>query len=129
MTSARYRGFALTGVVLIVIAVACWILDAPEQWAYIAAGLAVAAFTSLSLDSFTSANAISYSDKSATFKLLGQKSVGFTFSDVQEFELKEQGLLLKVQGLDVMKLSRKRYTDQSLKQLNTLLQDKTSKHE
>jgi hypothetical protein len=117
---------SIAGGILIAIALLSWWFNGPEYVAYIAAALAVAAFTTLSLDNFTTANSVSYGPKSITLKLLGHKTTGFLFSDVQQVSLQEQGLLIRVVGMDDMKLSRKRYTDQSLQELYTLLQEKTT---
>jgi hypothetical protein len=77
------------------------------------------------MDGFTSANSVSYGTKSVTMKLMGNKTIGFLFSDVQEINLQEQGLLIRVDGVDeAIKLSRKRYTDQSLEELTRILKDK-----
>ncbi len=125
LNSTKYRSLTIAGVILLVISIATWLLQGPDYIAYVAAALGVAAFTVLSMDSFTTANAVSYGKESITMKLLGNKTIGFLFSDVQEIRLLEQGLLIRLQDREDVKLSRKRYSTKSLEQLETILKEKT----
>jgi hypothetical protein len=125
LSSPKYRSLTVVGGTLILISLLSWWLEGPDYVAYTAAALGVASFTFLSMDGFTSANSVSYGTKSVTMKLMGNKTIGFLFSDVQEINLQEQGLLIRVDGVDeAIKLSRKRYTDQSLEELTRILKDK-----
>lgn len=125
LDSVKYKAITVAGGVLMALAALSWILQWTSYLQYICAGLSVMAFTVLSMDSFTSSNAVSYGKKSITIKLLGSKTTGFLFSDVQEIRLQEQGLFIGVQGMEDLKLSRKRYTDQSLEQLHSIIKEKT----
>ncbi len=126
LNSTKYRILTAAGGVLLITALLIWFLDGPDYLAYTTAALGIGAFTVLSMDSFTSANAISYGSDSMTMKLLGSKTIGFLFSDVQHINLQEQGLLIQLKDREVVKLSRKRYTDQSLQELATILKEKTT---
>jgi len=127
LNSPKNLFLTTAGGILIVAALICWWLEGPDYVSYTAAALGVTAFTALSLDGFTSANSVSYGSKSVTMKLLGHKTIGFLFSDVQEIRLQEQGLLIRVDGMEVIKLSRKRYKEESLEELTRILKDKTAK--
>lgn len=126
LDSAKYRILTSAGGILIVLALISWWLEGPDYVAYIAAALGVTAFTVLSMDGFTSSNSVTHGSKSVTMKLLGSKTIGFLFEDVRQVSLQEQGLLIRVDGIEDIKLSRKRYTDQSLEELTKLLKDKTT---
>jgi len=126
LNSPKFKSITFIAVALFVIAGLCLFLDAPSYYAYIAAAVAIALFAYLSMESFTVANSVSYGGRSVTMKLLGEKTTGFLFSDVQEVRLQEQGLLIRVQGMDDLKLSRKRYYDQSLEQLHSIIKEKTA---
>ncbi|PRP65959.1 hypothetical protein [Nonlabens agnitus] len=126
LNSKKYLRITYAATALFIIAFLCWFLDAPVVYAYIAAGLAITLFAYLSMDSFTTSNAVSYGSKSVTMKLLGHKTIGFLFADVKQVRLQDLGLLIRVEGLEDIKLSRKRYTDQSLEQLHTIFKEKIS---
>ncbi|SCY17210.1 hypothetical protein SAMN05192588_1493 [Nonlabens sp. Hel1_33_55] len=126
LNSKKYLRITYTAAALFVLAFLCWFLDGPIVYAYIAAGVAITLFAYLSMDSFTTSNAVSYGSKSVTMKLLGHKTIGFLFTDLREVRLQELGLLIRVDGMEDLKLSRKRYTDQSLEELHTILQEKTT---
>ncbi|WP_194852024.1 hypothetical protein [Nonlabens antarcticus] len=127
LNSPKYRALTSAGGILILIALASWWLEGPDYVAYTAAALGVTAFTVLSMDGFTAANSVSYGGKSVTMKLLGNKTIGFLFKDIQEVNLQEPGLLIRVEGMEAVKLSRKRYTEESLEELTKLLNDKKDK--
>ena len=126
LNSKKYLRITYAASAFFTFAFFIWFLDLPIVYAYIAAGIGVTLFAYLSMDSFTTSNAVSYGSKSVTMKLLGHKTIGFLFSDLREARLQEQGLLIRVNGMEDLKLSRKRYTDQSLEQLHTILKEKTT---
>ncbi len=127
LNSPKYRFLTAAGVILILISILSWWLEGPDYLSYTAAALGVTSFTALSLEGFTSANSVSYGGKSVTMKLLGDKTTGFLFSEIQEINLMEQGLLIRVNEMEDIKLSRKRYTPESLEELTRILKEKTAK--
>ena len=126
LNSPKFRAITFIAISLFTIAGIALFLDLPSYIAYITAALGVALFAYLSMESFTVANSVSYGSKSITMKLLGHKTIGFLFTDLTEVRLQELGLLIRVDGMEDLKLSRKRYTDQSLEQLHTILKEKTT---
>lgn len=71
-------------------------------------------------------NTIKFNNTGLTAKLLGHKTFGFQFKDIEDHTFTEKGLIFKVQGMDEVTLSRKRFQQQSLEQLHTLIQQKTA---
>ncbi len=126
LTSPRFKAITFIAAGLLVLAGVCWFMQVPSYYAYIAAAVAVALFAFLSMESFTVSNSVSYGGKSVTMKLLGHKTIGFLFSSVREVNLLEQGLLIRIDGQEDLKLSRKRYTTTSLEELTRLLKEKTA---
>ncbi|WP_148311307.1 hypothetical protein [Nonlabens marinus] len=127
MNSPKYRFLTAAGAILILAALMSWWMGGPDYVSYTAAALGVTSFTALSLEGFTSANSVSYGGESMTMKLLGNKTMGFLFSEIQEIHLQEQGLLIRVKEMEDIKLSRKRYTSESLEELTRILKDKKAK--
>jgi hypothetical protein len=78
-------------------------------------------FAFTSLDNFIYNNVVNYDSKAVTGKLLGRKTFGFLFEQVQETTLSDKGLLIRVQGQDVITLSRKRYKEKSLQEFYNLI--------
>lgn len=71
-------------------------------------------------------NTIKYNNTGLTIKLVGRKTFGFQFLDLKQCSLIEKGLLLKINGMDEITLSRKQFQENSLQELNTLIQQKTT---
>lgn len=71
-------------------------------------------------------NTIKFTNTGLTAKLLGHKTFGFQFKDLEQYSFTEKGLNFKVQGMDEVTLSRKRFQQKSLEQLHTLIQQKTA---
>lgn len=71
-------------------------------------------------------NTIKFNNTGLTAKLLGYKTFGFQFKDIEDHTFTEKGLIFKLQGMDEVTLSRKRFQQQSLEQLHTLIQQKTA---
>ncbi|EAS19917.1 hypothetical protein BBFL7_02317 [Flavobacteria bacterium BBFL7] len=71
-------------------------------------------------------NTIKYNHSGLTAKLLGFRTFGFQFKDIEEVELSDTRLLLKIKEMDEVTLSRKRFQEDSLTQLHTLIQQKTA---
>lgn len=126
LNSPKYKGLTIAGGFLILLAALCWWFEWTSYLSYVFAGLAVMSFTILSMDSFTTSNAVSYGSKSMTVKLLGEKTTGFLFRKVSKVSMMEQGLLIRVEGMEDLKLSRKRYNDTSLEKLQTIIKEKTT---
>lgn len=74
-------------------------------------------------------NTIKYNNTGLTAKLLGFKTFGFQFTDLDNHQLTSDALILTINNTDVITLSRKRFNDQSLQQLHTLIQSKTNNYE
>ncbi|PQJ19789.1 hypothetical protein BST94_05970 [Nonlabens xylanidelens] len=99
------------------------------MYSSITALIAVTLFYFLNFDGFTTRNSVSYSLKSITVKLIGRKTFGFTFKELEQLDLSEKGLYIKSKGMDAVTLSRKRYQDNSLTQLHKILQEKSTSNE
>ncbi len=82
-----------------------------------------------SFEGFSTRNSVSYSLKSITIKLVGRKTFGFTFKELEKIDLSEKGLYIKSKGMDAVRLSRKRYENDSLTQLYKILQEKSTSNE
>lgn len=95
----------------------------------ITALIAVTLFYLLNFDGFTTRNSVSYSLRSITVKLIGRKTFGFTFKELEQLDLSDKGLYIKSKGMDAVTLSRKRYHDNSLTQLHNILQEKSTSNE
>ncbi len=118
-------GLALTSLVA---AVVLFFLDL-TLYSSLAALLSIFLFYKNGFDSFTTRNSVSYSHKSITISLLGRKTFGFLFNELKQLDLSEKGLYLKVKGQEEVKLSRKRYADQSLEKLYKILKEKKASYE
>ncbi|MGJ8684570.1 MAG: hypothetical protein ACSHWW_08100 [Nonlabens sp.] len=71
-------------------------------------------------------NTIKYNNTGLTAKFLGRKTFGFQFSEIEHISLIEKGLILNIKGMDEVTLSRKRFQEDSLQQLHTLIKQKTT---
>ncbi len=71
-------------------------------------------------------NTIKYNNTGLTAKLLGRKTFGFQFMDIEQFSLNEKELILNIKGMDLVTLSRKRFQEKSLQELHTLIKQKTT---
>lgn len=126
LTAPRYKIFISVGLLLFAIAAATWFFEAPPPVYYLAAGLAIACFFAISYNTFTTSNIISVDRHGATLKLVGNKTYGFRFQDVNQIDLSDRGLLITFieQEMEAVKLSRKRYHPESLNDIYTLLTTK-----
>ncbi|PQJ17260.1 hypothetical protein [Nonlabens tegetincola] len=128
-TARKYVAFTSIGIILIVAGVLLLFTSLEEYVAYLGIGIGIALFFYINMNSFRSTHFISYNRKGITLQLLGRKTNGFSFNQLQKVSLEEKGLLIKLKGGEVITLSRKRYLEQSLQQLFTILKTKTSSHE
>ncbi len=71
-------------------------------------------------------NTIKFTNTGLTAKLLGHKTFGFQFKDIEKYQLTDAGLIIKINEMDKMTLSRKRFQEESLTRLHTLIQQKTA---
>jgi hypothetical protein len=126
LTAPRYKIFISAGLFLFIVAGITWYLNTPPPLYYLSAGLAIACFFAISYDTFTTSNAISIDRYGATFKLLGNKTYGFRFQDVDQVQISDRGLMItfKKEEMEAIKLSQKRYHSQSLKDIYTILTTK-----
>ncbi len=118
-------GFALLGLVMAAI---LFFLE-ERLFSSISALIAITLFYINSFDGFSTRNSVSYSLKSITVKLVGRKTFGFTFKELEILDLSEKGLYIKSKGMDAVTLSRKRYQDSSLEQLHKILKEKSRSNE
>ncbi|MEN8898071.1 hypothetical protein [Nonlabens sp.] len=128
MNEARYRVILLIAVFMLISAAVLFFLDL-RLYSSIAALLAVTFFYMNSFEGFSTRNSVSYSLKSITIKLVGRKTFGFTFKELEKIDLSEKGLYIKSKGMDAVRLSRKRYENDSLTQLYKILQEKSTSNE
>jgi hypothetical protein len=91
--------------------------------------IAVTLFYINSFEGFSTRNSVSYSLQSITIKLVGKKTFGFTFKELEKLDLSEKGLFIKSKGMDAVTLSRKRYENKSLTQLHNILKEKSTLNE
>jgi len=103
------------------LAILLFLTDAPGWIALTAAGTGITLFAATSIDNFKHTNIVNYDSKSVTVKLLGRRTFGFMFGQIEQVSLSEKGLLLRVKGQDAITLSRKRYKEQSLKEFYNLI--------
>jgi hypothetical protein len=127
LSSPKYRLFITAGLLLFSVSAIAWYLDLSPLIYYGAAALAIGCFFVISFDTFTSSNSISVDRYGATLKLLGEKTYGFRFEDIQSIDLSERGLYIELKEMEAVKLSRKRYKQKSLENIYTLLTTKNNK--
>lgn len=128
MNEARYRVVLFLAVIMLISAAVLFFLNL-RLYSSIAALLAVTFFYMNSFEGFSTRNSVSYSLKSITIKLVGRKTFGFTFKELEKLDLSEKGLYIKSKGMDAVTLSRKRYENKSLTQLHQILQEKSTSNE
>jgi hypothetical protein len=128
MTGRRYVMVLCLAIGSLILAATLYFLNL-RLYRSIAALVGITLFYVNSFEGFTSRNSVSHSSKSITISLLGRKTFGFPFKELEVLDLSEKGLYIKVKEMDAVTLSRKRYNDSSLTQLHTILKEKTTAHE
>ena len=128
INTPKYKIIMGTAILGLILAAVLFFLDA-TLYSSIFALISITLFYINSFDGFSTRNAVSYSLKSITVKLVGRKTFGFTFNELEILDLSEKGLYIKSKGMDPVTLSRKRYHDDSLEQLYIILKDKKTSHE
>ncbi|ARN77909.1 hypothetical protein BST97_07785 [Nonlabens spongiae] len=124
LTSKRYKVLVGLGIIFIVLALIFWSLNFHSLSYYLAAVFGIGCFFGLSSSTFTTGNVISYDSYGVTLKLVGSKTFGFRFSELKDVTFTDKGLLIIIEGIDAVKLSRKRYQEESLINLYNLLKAK-----
>ena len=124
LNSKRYKLLVGLGIFFIVLALIFWSLNFHSLYYYFSAIIAIGCFFGLSSSTFTTGNLISHDNYGVTFKLVGSKTFGFRFSELKDVSLTNRGLLIMIEGIDAVKLSRKRYQEESLNNLYNLLKAK-----
>lgn len=119
--SLNFKLLVASAIVTMIAAIVLFLNEAPSYLSLTAASLSVILFAFTSLDNFVYNNVVNYDSRSVTGKLLGRKTFGFLFEQVQETTLSDKGLLIRVQGQDVITLSRKRYKEKSLQEFYNLI--------
>lgn len=125
LSSNKYRILVSLGIAFLLIAAISWYFNLEPIIYYIAAILAIGCFFAVSSSTFTTSNIISVDRYGATLKLVGDKTYGFRFSDIKRLDFSDRGLLIGLREMEDVKLSRKRYKEESLNQIYKLLQSKT----
>ncbi|MGB5982025.1 MAG: hypothetical protein WBG46_07745 [Nonlabens sp.] len=125
LSSNKYRILVLLGIVFLLIAAISWYFGSEPIIYYASATVAIGCFFAISSSTFTTSNNISVDRYGATLKLVGDKTYGFRFSDISTLDLSDRGLLIALREMEDVKLSRKRYKEESLHQIYKLLQSKT----
>jgi len=128
MNTPRYKIILVLAVFMLVMAGA-FFLSNLKLYSSIAALAAVTLFYFNSYEGFSTRNSASYSRSSITVKLVGRKTFGFRFKELEKLDLSDKGLYIKSKGMDAVTLSRKRYEDNSLTQLHNILQEKSTSNE
>lgn len=128
MNTPRYKIILVLAVFMLVMAGA-FFLNNLKLYSSIAALAAVTLFYLNSYEGFSTRNSASYSRTSITIKLVGRKTFGFSFKELEQLDLSDKGLYIKSKGMDAVTLSRKRYEDNSLTQLHNILQEKSTSNE
>lgn len=128
MNTTRYKA-VLAFALICLIAAGLLFLYGLRIYSSIAALVAVTFFYINSFEGFSTRNSVSFSLKSITIKLVGRKTFGFTFKELEKLDLSEKGLYIKSKGMDAVTLSRKRYENDSLTQLHKILQEKSTSNE
>lgn len=105
----------------LLLAIVFFVLDFPSVIALATAGVSVALFAFTSIDNFKHTNLVQYDSNAVTVKLLGRRTFGFRFSNVEHLDLSEKGLLIRLKEMDAITLSRKRYSEQSLQKFYNLI--------
>jgi hypothetical protein len=128
MNTLRYKfilGFALINLVL----AGVFFFNNLKIYSSIFALMAVTLFYMNSFEGFSTRNSASYSLKSITINLVGKKTFGFTFKELEKLDLSDKGLYIKSRGMEAVTLSRKRYENSSLTQLHNILKEKSTLNE
>lgn len=128
MNTARYKLILGLAVFMLVMA-GVFFLNNLTLFSSIAALTAVTLFYFNSYEGFSTRNSASYSRMSITVKLVGRKTFGFSFKELEKLDLSDKGLYIKSKGMDAVTLSRKRFEDNSLTQLHNILQEKCTSNE
>ncbi len=124
LNSNKYKVLVGFGIFFIALALIFWLLSLDPLFYYLSAILGIGCFFGLSSSTFTTGNMISYDNYGATFKLVGNKTFGFRFSELKDVSISDRGLLIVIEGMNDVKLSRKRYQEKSLNDLYNLLKAK-----
>jgi hypothetical protein len=128
MNTLRFKIILGLAVFMLVMA-GVFFLNNFKLYSSIAALTAVTLFYFNSYEGFSTRNSASYSRTSITVKLVGRKTFGFSFKELEKLDLSEKGLYIKSKGMDAVTLSRKRYEDNTLSQLHNILQVKSTSNE
>jgi hypothetical protein len=128
MNTLRFKIILGLAVFMLVMA-GVFFLNNFKLYSSIAALSAVTLIYFNSYEGFSTRNSASYSRTSITVKLVGRKTFGFSFKELEKLDLSEKGLYIKSKGMDAVTLSRKRYEDNTLSQLHNILQVKSTSNE
>gem|GEM_PF-1540260 len=128
MNTPRYKMVLVLAILMLLMA-SCFFFINLKIYSSIAALAAVTLFYFNSYEGFSTRNSASYSRNSITVKLVGRKTFGFRFKELEKLDLSGKGLYIKSKGMEAITLSRKRYEDNSLTQLHYILQEKSTSNE
>lgn len=119
--SIGFKLIVLAATFFLILAITLFLLKQPDYLFVSSAGISILLFASTSYDSFRYSNLVGYDHTAITLKLMGRKTMGFLFKDVEQVDLSDKGLLIRVKGMDVITLSRKRYQQQSLEHFYNII--------
>jgi len=129
LSQPKYKLFIGIGIAMLVIAFVTWALEMKPIIYYVSSIVAIASFFYISSDTFTRSNTLSFDKKGATFKLMGNKTYGFRFVEMTSVHLTDRGLHIELMEQEDVKLSRKRYQEQSLNTIYQILKQKNNNYE
>lgn len=117
---------AAAGAVLSLVFGTLVVIKEPTIWYVVPAIIGIALLGIPQIKNVRQRNTIKHNNSGLTAKLLGFKTFGFQYQEIETVQLLDTGLLIKIKEMDVVTLSQKRYQQQSLQQLYTLIHQKTT---
>lgn len=117
---------ASLGAVLCLIFGTLIVIQDATLWYVIPAFIGIALLGIPQIKNVRQRNTIKHNNSGLTAKLLGFKTFGFQYQEIEKVQLSDTGLIIKVKGMEEVTLSRKRFQETSLEELNTLIQQKTT---
>lgn len=121
LNSPRSITITVLSVLLILLGVVLFLYTALENWGYILMATGIIVMAGFNLSYVWQPDAITYTQSGATIKLIGRKTFGFKFEDIDAVEMTASDLVINTTDGRSFSLSRKRYQQQSLIKLKELI--------